>query len=151
MTTIVPGSAETTPFVSSLFNVEFSNVASGVFTEVSGLSIDIEEVESVIVNASGQEVTRWTPGTVKYSEITLKREFTGNREFWDWHMQMVEGDEAYSDGSIVIYNLGGKEVSRWNVNRAWPSKWSCSDLDAGSGDAMIEEITLQIEFLERQK
>lgn len=150
MTTIVPGSTETTPFLSSLFNVEFGP-AGGVFTEVSGLSIDIEEVESVVVNESGKEVTRWTPGTVKYSEITLKREFTGDRAFWDWHIKMVEGQNAFEDGSVVLYDLGGTEVSRWNINKAWPSKWSCSDLDAGSGDAMIEEITLQIEFLERQK
>ena len=61
MTTIVPGSTETTPFLSSLFNVEFGP-AGGVFTEVSGLNIDIEEVESVVVNESGKEVTRWTPG-----------------------------------------------------------------------------------------
>ncbi|BAN02618.1 phage tail protein [Ilumatobacter coccineus] len=150
MTTIVPGSTETTPFVSSLFNVEFAK-AGGVFTEVSGLNIDIEEVESVVVNEQGKEVTRWTPGTVKYSEITLKREFTGDRKFWDWHIEMVEGQESYEDGAIVLYHLGGNEVSRWTINRAWPSKWSCSDLDAGSGDAMIEEITLQIEFLERNK
>lgn len=150
MTTIVPGSVETTPLVSSLFNVEFQK-AGGVFTEVSGLNIDIEEVESVVVNEQGKEVTRWTPGTVKYSEITLKREFTGDRKFWDWHIEMTEGKQSYEDGAIVIYHLDGTEQSRWTVNRAWPSKWSCSDLDAGSGDAMIEEITLQIEFLERNK
>jgi hypothetical protein len=35
--------------------------------------------------------------------------------------------------------------------KAWPSKWSVSDLDAGSDDVMTEEIELQIEFLERAK
>lgn len=150
MTTVVPGSDTQRPFVASRFVVEFGAL-KGVFTDVSGLSIDIEEVESTIVNEQGQQVTRWTPGTVNYGEITLKREFTGDKAFWDWHQQMAEGkrDEGYRNGSISLYDLNGDLLDSWSVERAWPSKWSASDLDSGSADPMIEEITLQIELLKR--
>jgi phage tail-like protein len=149
MTTIVPGDATTTAIISSTFAVEFGPLAQGMFTEVSGLAFDIEEVKSTRITAAGRSVTRFSPGTVKYGTITLKREFNGDKEFWTWHEDMCKGKRAYQDGSIVLYDLDGTEVDRWNISRAWPSKWSVSDLDAGSDDVMTEEIEMQIEFLER--
>lgn len=149
MTTITPGDSANTPLVSSRFTVEFGAL-KGSFTEVSGLSIDIEEVESVVTK-DGKDIARWSPGTVKYSEITLKREFTGDKAFWEWHIKMADGEEDYRDGSVTLHNLKGDATTSWGIKRAWPSKWSCSDLDAGSGDAMVEDVTLQIEFLEREK
>jgi phage tail-like protein len=150
MTTIVAGSDNQRPFVASRFVVEFGSL-KGVFTEVSGLSIDIEEVESVIVNEKGQQITRWTPGTVNYGELTLKREFTGDKAFWDWHQEMVRGDRqaGYRNGSITMYDLDASILDSWSIEKAWPSKWSASDLDSGSADPMIEEITIQLEVLRR--
>lgn len=151
MTTIVPGDASQQAFISSAFAVEFKELAQGLFTEVSGLSLDIEEVESTRITADGKTVTRFSPGTVKYATITLKREFNGDKEFWAWHDAMCNGQGQYTDGSIVVYDVAGTEVDRWNIQKAWPSKWSVSDLDASSDDPLIEEIEMQIEFLERAK
>ncbi len=151
MTTIVPGDETQQAFISSAFAVEFPGLASGFFTEASGLSMDIEEVESTRINEQGKTVTRWSPGTVKYGTVTLKREFNGDREFYAWHQEMCEGKRAFADGSIVLYDLAGAEVDRWNISKAWPSKWSVSDLDASGDDPITEDIELQIEFLERVK
>ena len=151
MTTIVPGDASQQAFISSAFAVDFPEIASGLFTEASGLSLDIQEVESTRITKDGKSVTRFSPGTVQYQTITLKREFNGDKEFWKWHDAMCKGENKWADGSIVLYDLAGKEVDRWNVSKAWPSKWSVSDLDASGDDPVTEEIELQIEFLERTK
>jgi phage tail-like protein len=149
-TTITPADEKTTPLISSRFTVEFGDL-KGAFTEVSGLNIDIEEVESVVTK-DGKDITRWTPGTVKYSEVTIKREFTGDKGFWKWHDDMAKNGSDYRNGSVTLNKINGEPAGvSWTIQRCWPSKWSCSDLDAGSGDVMIEEITLQIEFLERVK
>jgi phage tail-like protein len=50
-----------------------------------------------------------------------------------------------------MYTSEPKEVGRWTFTEAWPSKWSVSDLDAGSDDLMIESVTLTIELLKREK
>ncbi len=65
MTTIVPGDANTA-ITSSTFGVEFGTVASGFFTEASGLGMDIEEIKSTRITALGKSVTKFSPGTVKY-------------------------------------------------------------------------------------
>ncbi len=149
MTTIVPSDDSATPFVSSLFTVEFPGLASGRFNSVSGLGFDITETSSTQRTAEGKTVTRYSPGTVKYASLTLKRDLTGNKEFWDWHDKMCKGEGLYEDGSIVIQNLAGEEVDRWNVFKAWPSKWSAADLSADADDVLTEEIELQVEFMER--
>jgi phage tail-like protein len=150
MTTIVPSDDTTTAIISSTFAVEFGPI-EGLFTEASGLSMDIEEVKSTRVTPTGASVTRFSPGTVKYGAITLKREFNGDKSFWTWHDNMCKGKREYNDGSIVMYGIDGAEVDRWNLVRAWPSKWSASDLDAGGDDVVTETIEIQIEFMERAK
>lgn len=150
MSTIVPGDEKATPFVSSLFTVTFPELATGEFTEVSGLNVDIEEVKSSVRTADGKSVTIFSPGTVKYSTLTLKREFTGNKEFWLWHDAMCKGEKKWCDGSIFLHELGNPDpIVTYTVRKAWPSKWTVSDLDAGSDDVVTEEIELQIEGLER--
>ena len=150
MSTMVPSSDEQRPFVSSRFVVKFGSL-TGNFKEVSGLSIDIEEVESTIVNDKGMQISRWTPGTVNYGELTLKREFTGDRAFWDWHLEMCGGKrkEGYRNGSVTFHDLNGDPLDSWSIEKAWPSKWSADDMAVGSADPMMEEITVQYELLKR--
>lgn len=150
MTTIVPGDETNTPIIGSLFAVELGPV-SGYFTEVTGLGMDIEEVAITRINEQGKSITQYIPGTVKYGTITLKRTCTADKSFWDWHHAICEGKRDYLDGAIVLYDLAGTELDRWTLLKAWPSKWSVSDLDASSDNAITEEIELQIEFLERTK
>src|SRR5690606_17652919 len=102
MTTIVPSDDTNTAIISSTFAVEFGTIASGMFTEASGLSMDIEEVKSTRIGPDGKSVTRFSPGTVKYQTVTLKREFNGDKEFWTWHDEMCQGKKVYTDGAIVL-------------------------------------------------
>ena len=57
-------------------------------------------------------------------------------------------DEARKNGSIVLYDYAGGEISRYNFVNAWPSKASLGSLQAGGNDVLMEEVTLVIEGLE---
>ncbi len=149
MSTVTPSSDEQQSILTSMFALELGSIDITDIQSVSGLSIDVEDVESKEVGADGRMVTRYRAGTVKYSELTAKRVFTGDKALYNWHMDVVQGAKPWQDGSVVLYNLDGTEAARWNVMKMWPSKWSVSDLDAGSDDVVTEEVTLQIEFIER--
>lgn len=151
MSTITPSSNEQHSILTSLFALELGGIEVGDIQSISGLSIDIKEVESKENDATGKQISRYRAGTVAYSELTAKRVFTGDKTLYDWHMAMVKGEKKWEDGSIVLYGLDGTETARWNVNKVWPSKWTVSDLDAGSDDVVTEEVTLQIEYMERAK
>ena len=50
----------------------------------------------------------------------------------------------------MLHDISGAENGRWTFENAWPSKWSASDLDVGTDDLMVEEVTLQVELLKRE-
>ena len=83
----------------------------------------------------------------KYDDIVLKRGLSADSAIIDWHTKVLEGAVERTNGSIVIYDNAGTEVGRWNFEAGWPSKWSASDLDAGTDDVMIEELTISHEGL----
>lgn len=144
-----PGLAQDAEYVGSWFEVDIPG-ASGHFSQVTGLGIDIEVVE--VTDSSKDTMTRKRPGATKYSEITLKRTLSGDQTFWKWAKSIRDGDPKFrKDGSVVLYDIAGKEVGRWTFTNAWPSKWSASDLDVGTDDLMQEDVTLQVEKLERKK
>ena len=138
------------PYVGSQFNVKIDGMTAAQFTEVSGLTIDIQDIESV-VNEGGGEFTRYGPGTIKYNEITLKRELTTDKQFYEWTKNIFEGKVERKTGTITSHDFSGAAVGEWSLSELWPSKWSASDLDVGSDDVMVEEVTLQVELVKRVK
>ena len=69
-----------------------------------------------------------------------------------WIKDIRDGKTEFRhSGAIVMYSSDGTETGRWTFDNAWPSKWSASDLDAGSDDVVVEEVVLQVEMLKRAK
>jgi phage tail-like protein len=152
MPVTTPGDVKDVELVGSWFSVTLDNGIEGFFTDASGLSYEIEVVEKNDTDRTGNVRTRKRPGTTKYQDIVLKRTLGPDKAFWNWAKEIRDGSVDYrTNGSIVIYDMGGTELSRWNFTNAWPSKWSASDLDVGSDDVMTEEVTLAVEELVRVK
>ena len=59
------------------------------------------------------------------------------------------GDGQWSqyraDGSLVLYDPDCGEVLRWNLEKAWPKKYSIADFDATSGDLIVETYEIVAE------
>jgi phage tail-like protein len=150
MPTTSPGELTDVELVGSWFSVELDNGISGYFSEVSGLAVDVEVIE--FTDTAIDTVTRKRPGTTKYNEVTLKRTLSPDKTFWDWVKKIRDGNMDYrTDGAVVVFDMAGDEIGRWTLTNVWPSKWSASDLDVGSDDLMQEDVTLQVEMLERVK
>ncbi|MFQ5380397.1 MAG: phage tail protein [Dehalococcoidia bacterium] len=139
------------PLVSFNFALEISGVISGYFTEVSGLGSEHEIVEHKVVSSSGKEIVMKIPGRLKWENITLKRGITESMDIWDWRKQVEDGnvDSTRRNGSIVMYDQHGSEVSRWNFERGWPSKVSGPSPKADSNEIGVEELTVTHEYIER--
>lgn len=139
------------PLIGSIFDVHLDNGVKGAFTEAAGLGVEVSVQKSTQTLKDGKLVTLNRPGTADYQDITLKRTFTADKSFWNWIKEVADGKVrgARTQGAIVMYDSEGKTVGSWSFLEAWPSKWSVSDLDAGSDDLMIESVTLTIEMLKR--
>ena len=150
MPVTTPGEVQDVEMIGSWFHIVLDNGIEGFFTDASGFGYEMEVVE--VTDTKHDTRTRKRPGTTKYQDITLKRPLSPDKKFWDWAKSIRDGKLDYrTNGSLVISDMSGKELSRWTFNNVWPSKWSASDLDVGSDDLMIEEVTLAVEELVREK
>lgn len=138
--------------IGSWFTVEVAG-ATGTFTDAGGLSIEVGVVDQQVTGAKGDTITKKVMGTTTYGEITLKRNLSADKTFYDWAQEVISGkkDSFRKDGAIALHDMSNAEVGRWEFTNAFPKKWSASDLDVGSDDPMVEEVTLAIEGLKRIK
>ena len=136
-------------YLGSQFGLEIDGVELARFTGISGLGYESEVVTFQDTLADGKIITRKRPGRISFPDIVLKRGLSADNALVDWYQTVVDGSVERKSGSIVIYDQTSTEIGRWNFENAWISKWSASDLDAGTDDIMIEEITIAHEYLER--
>lgn len=136
------------PYRSFNFLVELEGIAQASFAECSGLGSTTEVIEN---REGGDNVTvRKLPGKTTYSDISLKWGATSSTELWEWRLQIVQGNVLRKNLSVVVMGLDGRtEVARWNITRAWPTKWEGSAFNAKGSELLIETLVLAHEGLDR--
>jgi phage tail-like protein len=138
--------ARNDPYSALNFLVEIDGIAVAGFTECFGLSTETDVIEY----REGGEPTRSRkiPGLTRYAPIVLKRGITKNRDLWKWRKTVIDGRISRRSVSIVLLDEEHKEVARWNVVNAWPSKWEGPHLNAKSSEVAIETLELVYEGLD---
>jgi phage tail-like protein len=135
------------PYGNFNFLVEIDSITRAAFQEASGLDSTIDVIEH---REGGENLTpRKLPGLTKFSNITLKRGLTDDRELYDWHRSAVLGNIERKNGSLVLIDAQGNEKVRWNFVNAWPTKWDGPDFNAEGNDVAIETLELAHEGIER--
>lgn len=130
------------------FKVEIEGLHVAGFSEVDGLSI---EVETIPYKEGGvNSFAHHFPVAVKYEPITLKRGFS-NANFvdrlWDWYLDYTRGKIVKKDGSIILQDRSGSEICRWNFFQAQPVSWHGPSFNSISSDIAIESFQLVHEGL----
>ena len=128
------------------FRIEIDGVAQAEFSECTGLAVETEVLS--FREGSERAVFRKVPGLTKYSNLTLKRGFTPNRDLWDWYRAVIDGKPDRRTVAIVLLNRTAQPVARWVAQRAWPCKWEGPAFDALGNDVAIETLELAHEGLE---
>ncbi len=137
-----------TPAINCFYEVivnfpDDTHVNIGSFLKVSGISTELEAVESRVTAAdtTGDTFSDTIPGRVKYTDIVLTHAVTSGG-FWQWQKAIEEGKDARVDLTIVAKAPDGTEKARWNVVKAWPRKVTVSELGSANAGLLTEEITL---------
>ena len=136
------------PFRAYNFKLEINGVIQGHFAECSGLGV---KVQSISYREAGErQIVHRLPGQVEYSDVTLRYGLTQSRELWDWFLTSMSGNVDRRGVSIVMLDGDGwTELTRWNLEQAWPSEWRGAPLAAMENGVAIETITLVFESLTR--
>lgn len=129
------------PLPACHFMVDWGGSQVG-FTEISGLSQEIEVIE-YREGSSPEYMVSKMPGMVKFPNITLKRGISkGDNEFYMWMRTISLNQVERRDIRISLLNELHEPVRVWLVKNAWPCKISTSDLKADSSEVAIETIEL---------
>jgi phage tail-like protein len=132
------------PYRNFRFRVEIDGIVQAGFRECTGLGSHIEVIE-IREGNEPSSASRKVPGRVIYPDIVLKWGVTQSRELYNWHLAVIEGQLQRKNGAIVLLDLSGNEVARWQFIDAWPSKWDGPTLNATGNDVAIESLTLTCE------
>ena len=122
------------------FWIELGSVQIAVFKECS--PITIETVMFEYQEGGLNTYTHKLPTNTKYQNVTLKRGLDESQDLYRWYMKAVNGQIERQKISIIVYDSLGNEVRRWNLQGAYPCKWTGPELKADTGAIAIETLEI---------
>jgi phage tail-like protein len=123
------------------FWVEMQSVVVAEFKECSGLHLerDYEKIEEGGVN----DHWHWLPGRNKYGNITLKYGVVQGNELWSWYQEgLYDGKVKRVNFSILLRNVEGTIVRRWNIVEGFPVKWEGPSLNVETSQVAVETLEI---------
>ncbi|HEU4553917.1 MAG TPA: phage tail protein [Chitinophaga sp.] len=113
------------------------------FSEVSGLSQEVQAIEYRDGLMSGTTLPLKRPGLKKAGNITLKKGMVAdNLELYNWLNNSGQPNVERRDLVITLLNDEGAPVFVWSVAQAWPVKCEGPGLKASGNDIAIESVDL---------
>jgi phage tail-like protein len=140
-----PNARTTDPPFAGAFRLEIDGVALGAFTEVTGLSVQMEIEE--IAEGGNNVSTIKVPGRLKWPNLVLKRGITDNNSLFEW-LAKCSGDgyekEAFkiTKPSGTLFMLDSKQVMvrSWKFREAMPVRWTGPTFAASASALALEEL-----------
>ena len=134
------------PVTAFHFQVEWGGTRIG-FTEVSGLTVELQTIDYREGNAPEYHVTKM-PGIPQYSNITLKRGiFRSDNEFFQWLNTVKLNSIERRDLTISLLNEDHEPITVWKVKDAFPTKVEGPSLNSTGNEVAVESIELAHEGL----
>lgn len=144
------GSTEnaTWPMPKFRFEVDLGTEMTNVhFQEVSGMDVENQIIEYRKSNSKLFSVEKM-PGIVKYGNITMKRGvFVNDNTFWDWHKQVVMNTIKRRTVLIKLLDELGEVTMQWQLNNAWPTKITSTDLKSDGNEVAVDTLEIAHEQL----
>ena len=137
------------PFKKYNYKVLLGNEEAG-FSEVSSPDISSDPIEYREGNMAGRTPGK-QPGIMKYSNVTLKHGTNESLVFVNWMKEIQNGAATRKTVVISLLDDTMAEVASWQLEKAWPTKYTAPDFNATSNEIAIETLELVTEGVTRTK
>jgi phage tail-like protein len=128
------------PLTNLRFEVIIDDLDYATFSEVTGLSVEIETED--YHEGGVNDFVHILPKSIKYQNIVLKKGIIKGKEMWNWIQEVMQGVIKPKNGSILLLNEDDATACCWEIEKAYPVKWSGSDLKGTGGEVFIETLEL---------
>lgn len=138
----------TWPMPKFQFEVDLGTELTKVaFQEVSGMDVENQIIE-YRKNNSPLFSTEKMPGITKYGNVTMKRGvFVNDNSFWNWHAQVTMNTIKRRTVIIRLLDEKGGTTMQWQLNNAWPTKITSTDLKSDGNEVAVDTIEIAHEQL----
>lgn len=136
------------------FRVRIDDFSHARFQTCSELSVEAAKIEHW---EGGSLIPYKEPGRLTFTDITLERGVTVNRDMYNWFLRVA--DAVQNGGSIIprfkknldIVQIGrNKSVRRrWTLLNAWPTKFVAGEWSNDDDGVVIESVTLTYDLFKR--
>lgn len=139
---------ETWPMPKFRFEVDLGTEMKAVaFQEISGMDVETQIIEYRKSN-SPLFSTQKMPGIAKYGNITMKRGvFVNDNSFWNWHKEIMMNKITRRTIIIKLLDETGNVTMKWQLNNAWPTKITSTDLKSDGNEVAIDTLEIAHEQL----
>ncbi|MEW2811108.1 phage tail protein [Streptomyces massasporeus] len=129
------------------FVVSFDGTAPSYFSELSGITSEVEPTEYIAADArTGAIVHTKQFGKTKPPTVTLKRGVDGTGHLMAWHGMVRAGNPgARMTGTLELQNASGQPQATYRLINAWPSKIEIGNMKAGASEIVLETVTFTCE------
>jgi phage tail-like protein len=129
------------PYSNAQFSVEIPAFPQAqAFDEVliPELLIEVEELRE---GNDRLRSSRKFPGLSKYTNLILRRGFSGNLDLYQWWKLTSEGDSNVRQNLIIhLLNEEQNIVATWKLSGAFPVRYAFTTLNGLDGDPLIETL-----------
>jgi phage tail-like protein len=134
-----------TPPTAANFLLEVDGMSIGTFGRVGGLQLTVSVEEYAEGGVNGY-VHRF-PGRVQWPNLVFSRGLTESDNLLDWVKRTAgDGFEAaggklvVSTASVTLLDVAGTRLRSYEVEGAFPVRWTGPTLVAGDPSALTEEL-----------
>jgi phage tail-like protein len=135
------------PLRNCRYRVEIDGIAQASPSQISGIEAAIESIE--YREGADPLQIRQLGGLPKYGPLILKYGLTSSKELYDWFKSGIDGKVDPRNISIVVLDMQGNDMARWNLVNAWPAKYQAPDFNGKGNDVALETFEIVYEGLER--
>jgi phage tail-like protein len=140
----VPSAGGYYPPVGFHFKVQFVGLGNDNdvrFQAVSGLSLEYDT--ETFKEGGENRFEHKLPTRTKYPDLGLKRGMLTDSEVIEWVLDALQ-NRSFDPKEIEVSLLNEEHeaLRTWRVHRAWPKKWSVSDLNAQENSVVVESLDL---------
>jgi phage tail-like protein len=144
------GKGGTAQITAARYSITLDGTEIASFTHLTDLTEAI--TPTTYLSSDDQTVvTNKLPGALIAPTITLSRPMTADMTLNNWHDAVRQGNIALGRRSVslTLYDDQGTPLTRYVLNKAWPSKLEITSTAGSKGEALTEEVTFVAEYMQR--
>jgi len=128
--------------LSHKFGLEVDAITVNGVHSIENIALEFEIVEY----ADGEDKTpHCRPGINHPGQVTIRRDFSGQKDWFNWRNSVVKGETDRRSVSIIFHNDKGEEARRLNLFNCYATKWNGPSLNSKASGHATESLDLMFE------